>query len=396
MLPYYLFFGFLFCISFFDLIKNDIQSKEKVEKILFFILWLVLIFFIGFRYKMANDWYNYENLVKQVEPLNEVLFGNTPNFRSLQDVEYGFRILLSTVNLFFDPDEGSLQALTVFVSIFCYTVLLNFTRKQAIIPYKFIFLSVFISLSIFREFDVLRQSIALYIFLLSIKYFNNSFIKYSLLNLVGAMFHVSAIIFIPLYFLFRLKFSRPAIFVILALYMFSMVTRFSIVTSLISFLSNYFPELVLVRKLYFTSFEFETAGSFSVVGVVYGIFLLLLFFNYKKIDFSNYKIRLLINAFFIFIILNFLFSDSKEVADRLSYYFYIGLAFVFVYSIQFIPKTVILPYMILIMAFPAIRFLRVLSNPMTAIVNIPYRNFLFRTPDDDDTILKNWQEKSTK
>ena len=321
MIPYILFFSFLFIISLFNLIK--IESFEKIEKLLFFIFWFVLVFFIGFRYKMANDWYNYNTIIRGIEPFWDVLSGNATNFQAEKGIEYGFKILISLINMVFDPEtSSSLQALTVLVSVFCYTVLFYVTWKEDTITYKFLFLATFISFTMFREFDILRQSIAFYIFLLSIKYINNSFFKFFLLNVLGSLFHVSALIFIPLYFVFKIKFSRIFILLLLLLHLVTMITHFSFVTTILERLSTYFPELIFAQKLYLNSTTAEAQSSISIVGMLYAIYLLLLFVNYEKIDFNNYKLRFFINSFFIFIIINIFFSDSKDIADRFSYYFY--------------------------------------------------------------------------
>lgn len=392
---YYLFYSFLLSISVFDLLKLHIKSRELFEKILFFILWLVLIFFIGFRYKMANDWHTYEEYIHKIEPIVKVLSGTSVFFNTFNNIEYGFRLLISLINEFFNPFRGSLQALTATISIFCYTILLNFTRKNNTIPYKFIFLSIFISLSMFREFDVFRQSLAFYIFLISLKYYNSNFLKYSLINILGAFFHISAIIFIPLYFVFKIKFTRLFIISLLIIYLFSMFANFSFITSLTNVLSGIFPDLLLIKKLYFTIMIGEAKSSLSLVGLIYSSFLVLLIINYKKIDLNNPEIRLYINLFIIFILINIIFSDAKEVADRLSYYFYIGVAFIFVYFIQYIHKVIITYYLILVLAFPIIRFNRVIANPSTSIVNLPYRNYFLTTPEDDSTILNNWNKKNS-
>ncbi len=396
MIPYYIFFCFLFFISFYDLIKTDIKFSKKIEDLLYIVLWLALVFFIGFRYKLANDWYNYEGLINNIEPLNQVVLGNAPFFHDSKGIEFGFKLLCSMVNLFFSPSGGAFQALTAVVSVFCYSILISVTRKEDSIPYKFIFLSIFISLTMFREFDVLRQSIALYIFLISIKYLNNNFLKYFFINILGSFFHISALIFIPFYFVFKMKFHRLFILILLIIYVLSMVVHFSFVTAFTDRLSTYFPELIFVQKLYATSIMGEPSGSISIVGLVYVIFLVLLFFNYNKIDFGNYKIRFFINVFLVFILINILFSDAKEVADRFSYYFYIGLAFVFVYLIQFIRKDIVVTYIVLIMAFPFIRFSRIMANPEAKSVNTPYRNYFFITPEDDIRLLINWKEKNEK
>jgi hypothetical protein len=246
----------------------------------------------------------------------------------------------------------------------------------------------------FREFDVLRQSIALYFFLLSIKFINKNFIKFLLINIFGAFFHISALIFIPLYFIFKLKFGRNFILVILVLQFATFFSNFSLVSYILERLSVFFPELTLVQKLYMNATTLENQGSFSFVGVLYAVYLLILYINYNKIDYSNIKTRFFINAFFIFIIINIFFSDSKEIADRLSYYFYFGLAYLFVFSIKFIPKGLYFSYLALILILPIIRFSRVIANPSTKTVLVPYRNYFFVNPNDDESILINWKDKN--
>jgi hypothetical protein len=380
-------------MSLLNVIK--IGSIAKIEKLFYFIFCFGFIFFIGFRYKMANDWYNYNLFTQRIEPFWDVLWGNAAGFHSENGIEYGFKILISLINMVFDPETfSSLQALTVLISVFCYTVLFYFIYKEETVKYKFLFLATFISFTMFREFDILRQSISFYIFLLSIKYVNNNFLKFFLVNLFGCLFHISALIFIPLYFVFKIKFSRVFIMVLMLTHLVTMINHFSFVTVILESLSVYFPELIIAQKLYLNSSYLDSQSAISLVGILYAIYLLLLFVNYERIEFSNYRVRLFINSFFIFIIINIFFSDSKDIADRFSYYFYFGVAFVFVFIIKFIPKSLYFLYVIFILIFPTIRFSRVISNPITKSVLVPYRNYFFVTASDEDNLLIKWKEKN--
>ena len=94
-----------------------------------------------------------------------------------------------------------------------------------------------------------------------------------------------------------------------------------------------------------------------------------------------------------FIIINILFSDSKEIADRFSYFFYFGLSFVFVFVIDLIPRKLVFPYLILVLIFPYIRFSRIISEPKTKSVIVPYRSYFFVTKAEEDEILTNWNNK---
>ena len=393
MIPYFLFFLLLFFMSLFNLIK--IESLAKFQKLLFFVFCFCFIFFIGFRYKMANDWYNYLLVIQRIEPFWDVLTGNAAGFFAEDGIEYGFKVLISLTNMIFDPEtNSSLQAMTVIISLFCYTVLFYVTYNEDTIKHKFLFLATFISFTMFREFDIFRQSIAFYIFLLSIKYVNNSFMKYFIVNVIGSLFHVSALLFIPLYFVFRIKFSRGLIMVLLLTHLITMINHFSFVTALLESLSAYFPELIFAQKLYLNSTYSESQSSISIVGILYTIYLLLLFVNYKIIDFNNFKLRLFINSFFIFIIINIVFTDAKDIADRFSYYFYFGVAFVFVYLIKFIPRSLYFFYALLLLSFPSIRFSRIISNPLTKSVLVPYRNYFLVTSSDEDVLLAKWNAKN--
>jgi len=399
MISYALFYGFLAFISVFDLVKSKIKYAEKIEHFLFFVLWAILVLFIGFRYKMANDWFMYETLIRRIEPLIQVIMGFDESFRKTDNIEVGFKLLISTFNQFFDSSTTSLQALSTCISIFNYSVLIYFTKNNRNIPYKFVFLSLFIALSMFRDFDILRQSLAFYIFIVSLRYFNKSFLKYTLINFLGSFIHISSIIFIPLYFIFKIKFPRPFILSLLILYVSSVITHFSFLSTSIGYLSSYFPDLVPIQKIILFIAENDPARyGLSLVGLIYSCLLIILLINYEKIDFSNHEIRLLINVFLIFFIINTIFADVKEVADRLSYYFYFGVAFIFVYTItliKFFPKPIIALYLALLIAFPTIRFNRVISdNNLTKIVLVPYRNYLFISPKDESLIYNNWHKKN--
>lgn len=48
----------------------------------------------------------------------------------------------------------------------------------------------------------------------------------------------------------------------------------------------------------------------------------------------------------------------------------------------------------LILIFPFIRFTRVISEPKTKSVLVPYRNYLFVKNSEEDEILSNWQNKN--
>lgn len=197
MIVYVIFYIILILFSSLDFLKfNDQKRKE-----LYNLFYVFLVLFIGLRYKLANDWYNYLNLTKQIESIPILITGNAYGFGNETSIEYGFKLLVSIINTFFNPEKNqSLQVLTLIITMFNYFVLFKIVKNEKTINHKFLFISTFVGFTIFREFDILRQSMAFYIFLLSIKYIGENFKKYSVINLIGLMFHSSALIFFPLYY----------------------------------------------------------------------------------------------------------------------------------------------------------------------------------------------------
>lgn len=390
MIFYIIFYIVLILFSLVDFTNINIKKKNQLLRCLI----IILILFVGLRYKVANDWYNYLNLTKQTESLPDLFQGKSSGFSSESSIEIGFRFLVSIINTFFKAENGqSLQVLTFMVSTFSYLVLYKIVKREPTIKYKFLFISTYVGFTIFREFDILRQVLAFYIFLLSIKYIGVNFKKYLLYNFLGFLFHTSALVFLPLYFVFKLNFNRVFVYLLLSLHCISMFYHFSIVGEILEGLSVYFPELIFVQKIYLLSSEFEGGNTLSLVGILYAIYLLLLIINYSDIKSAPKEKRIFINMFLIFIVVNIIFSDSKEIADRFAYFFYFGLAYIFVLVIDYLPKKIILLYISLVCIFPLIRFNRVIAEPKTRSVIVPYRNYFFVQNSDEDEILSNWENK---
>jgi len=240
----------------------------------------------------------------------------------------------------------------------------------------------------FIEFDILRQSFAFYIILYSLKYFYTKPKMFFVLNIFGAFFHVSALIFIFLYYVFKLRISRKYLIFLLVFYSLSNFTPFSIINSIIKILSKFYPQAFFMSKILCYSLLNENS-SFGVANLIYLFFLGLLILNFEKIKQEIPFIRIYLHLFAFFIMINSIFSSIKVIADRLSYFFYFGIAFIFIYTFQFINKYKVMVYFYFgfILCFPFIRFNRVISIPITKIVDLPYRNYFFVDDIDDARIL---------
>ncbi|WP_308765557.1 EpsG family protein [uncultured Bacteroides sp.] len=384
MLTYYLFFLLLLLLSCLDYLairgKDLIEIKSKALKSVFF----VILFFVGFRYKLASDWKSYELMLNQIEPFSEVLFSYCPNFEGL-NIEIGFKLYLSLLKQL----GLNLEFLTFSVSCFnliSFYYFLKWLNLKRIFTYIFVYLSIVMIV----EFDIMRQSLALYIFLYAIPYIGISLKRYLLIIIIASCFHITAILLLPLYFMKKMPISKSSFLAIGFLYI---VTLFiplplSKVLEAISFFSG---SLSFERFSYFIDLYTKPTGI--TVTACFNLLLLLMAFimNYRIKEYSA-TYQLLYKFYLLYILVYIIFGGVKMATDRIVYYFYFAFAFVFVSSIDlnYSHKNKYLLMFICLM-YPFLRLNSIFSNEAAKIGLTPYRTF-FYIPISDEEIYNRWDK----
>lgn len=150
-----------------------------------------LIILSAFRYNVGTDFDSYANRV-----VNDVFDGNS-------NKEILFQVIVK-----FSEFLGSTQWIFIITSV----LFVYFIYKAIIDQSKNIWLSVFlIMFTTFYSFSLnaIRQALATAIFLFAIKYISNKkFYRYLIWILIAAGIHKAALIYLPFYFLFKLKIQR--------------------------------------------------------------------------------------------------------------------------------------------------------------------------------------------
>lgn len=188
-IPYLILVIILFCL--YTLEKNPIY--EGLKKRIIILAYFILLIFIGLRGHIMSDFITYY-------PFYE----NLPNIVNIEKFDFtkypfepGFVMYSSLVKTLFDNYFIWIFVNTLIDSlVFAYV----FRRycKSMILP--LIFFVVFNG--IIFEFNLYRNVKAIDCFLLSIQYvLNKKLYKYICLNLIGFLFHTSALIYLPLYFI---------------------------------------------------------------------------------------------------------------------------------------------------------------------------------------------------
>ncbi|MDR3694920.1 EpsG family protein [Mucilaginibacter sp.] len=359
---------------------NDLRIK-KYKGLLIYITFAILLVFIGLRYKVGADWLQYYIYYDKVESVWTILFDakNAPYFYD-HNWEPGFKLLMSL---------GKSAGLEFEVVIFLITAFnlysLNRFLKQYLKTDVNLFLVLFLSLNMLREFDILRQSLAFYIMLFAYQYINKSFIKYLLICLVAAMFHTSAVIFIPLYWFLGMRVKRNFLIFTLIAFILSLALRLRILTILVGIMEKALPGgsaafFLHQVKLYLDFYPVQSNINF--VTMICVVFLLVLIVFYKKT--TSFDQRFVV-AFLIFVYLSMVLSEIGEIQSRFGYYFTIGLAYCAWSILTLFRRYARMAYVILVVFYADVKIILPFRIEATMLTYTPYRNYLFHLDRDERT-----------
>lgn len=306
--PYLALVLFYIALSFIEY-KCVLSSKGKFN---IRILCVVsCLFFWGFRGFIGWDWTNYYKLFKDTPAVFDDAFGS---FFKAAFIEKGYVVYVGVVKQIYNNYH-----FFIFVSTFVDVYILHLFLKRYSFNYAFGFLAFVIMGGFYMETDLLRNAKSIACFLLSLRFLSErKLLPYILINLIGMQFHLSAILYLPLYFFLHKKLPR---FVFLFLFIIGNVIfllKISYLKSSAIFLASLvggkFPYLV---RLYFESSN-ASAYGFSIGYIERFLMGMLVVIFYEKIiQLSKYSI-IFLNAFILYITLFLFCGEVGVVAGRLA------------------------------------------------------------------------------
>lgn len=202
---FYILFFLIICITsiqyYFRFVINDFRESKINLKYQPWLVTLVLMTVIlGLRYRVGTDYMNYIHIFELYKS------GAKPI-----GVEIGYE-LLNKIILFFGLNFWGVFFISS--AITNYFVLKTFHEKS----YNF-FLSVYILFGIgfiFFQTNGIRQALAISLIFYGTKYLiDKNFKKYLLFCLLASLFHISALIMIPVYWFSRIKLKKFIVILIL-------------------------------------------------------------------------------------------------------------------------------------------------------------------------------------
>ena len=211
-LPYLFFFIFLLFLFFVETSKNGlgILSKKNITIFVYYSFFLITFIFICCRGYVGADWKNYKPF-----------FESAPSFFSDNELIKAYLIkshwekgytLFNIVCKSVTDNYLFLQFFSALIDlILLHIVFKEYCPKQYLLAWM-----IFFAFSGF-DFEILylRNTKSMYLFLISLKYLEKKKRCYFFLNLIGVLFHVSAVIYFPLFFFLRSNKKGKLIYLLL-------------------------------------------------------------------------------------------------------------------------------------------------------------------------------------
>jgi hypothetical protein len=311
-IPYLLFFCYLSLLLIWEL--HCIRHGKRCNAIrqlacLGFLLFLGLRGYIDGDVFMYKEWF--DNLPKLFSGGVYQAFKSNP-------LNFGFSLLMIFTKTIFDH-----YLFFQFLCSLLHVILLNIVIKEYSRKYYVLsFMLFYVFGGVFLSLNLIRNCISILVFAISLKHIKTFFLKYLLLNLIGSMIHFSSLLFIPLYFILKIKHKQYVfwIFFILGIILYLTKTRylFAILPSL-NFtmapgVSEKITSYAVVGRLLVPDFSI-TIGFFERI---FSFILIMMFYN----SFSQYiSSRVFLNIMLFYMCSFFYFGEFADLMGRFMYLF---------------------------------------------------------------------------
>ena len=280
------------------------KSKCWEEKISFILCALAIataVFVAGLRYGVGTDFFNYQ------DRFNHYL--KYPNI-NIQRSNVGFGILIKFIQLFTDNPQWLFIATAIIIYTFIMLYIRENTKLYDIGFYLFICLYFYCS-----SLNIMRQWISIAIFLYALKYaYQKKLIKYIIAIVIAASFHITSLLMLPVYLLFRLKLNKRNVIILISI----------LLALIIVFYTAGIPiaEWLNVPEKYMEYIRFNT--TLDGGGRAYTVFILLtiigIAINYKTYLKQNQYGEQHIKMLIISLIISALSANSM-IFNRIQLYF---------------------------------------------------------------------------
>ncbi|WHP04495.1 EpsG family protein [Acinetobacter corruptisaponis] len=279
-------------------IMLDKFRNNNLKILVYIILIFILVSFTGLRGDIDPDYSNYIDIFNGAR--NNINLGVEPAF-------FYFNKIIACLNLDF-------QWVIFLIALFSITLKINFFLNNSK-NFAFSILIYYCSMFFLYDFIAIRQALAMAFFMTSLPYLmERKFIPYCFFIIFASLFHLSALVLLPLYFF--IYYSCRKIFLYFILSLATLVSVLKIDIQLVSLVLGYLslPGFALNKLDIYVQEDVFAALSFRQLLLGF-IFVL---FSSRQDD---KIIKIFLNIYILGIIVGTLFNEIPQLSFRLKAYF---------------------------------------------------------------------------
>lgn len=234
--------------------------------------------------------------------------------QNIEKVEIGYKILMQLSYQLFGENAYLFFTLCSALTILpIYIIIKKYSNKPGESLFYFVALGFYV-----LSFNMVRQSIALAICFFALKYmFNRKIIKYVITILIASLFHMTALIMIPMYWIANLQFNKKKLLILLIVLSFSGI--------LFNPIFNYFTSIIPQYSMYSSYGNAHAGIGTYIVDSIYIILIILIILNKNRMINENKKYIINLITFSMFFIM---LSIQNILFARLIYYWLIPIVLI--------------------------------------------------------------------
>lgn len=322
-IPYFCFMALLVMLAFVEF--NLLNHNHRTKFVFIFSLTLFTLF-VGLKGWTGMDVMMYYENYQEAPTLGEFLKGHYSK-DWYGDFEIGFNLFI-VIARSFGMSYWQFQFVYVLVDAI---ILYYFFRRET--NYCVLALLIyFIWWGWVFHAEQLRNANSVLLFMMSLNYVRDKQVfSYVLLNVLGMTFHSTSLVYILVYPLLRITFTKKQLLWIFAVVMIIFVFRIRFINIVFSFLYTYGGQHIAfkIQKYYMNIVYADTYYNIGMRKIIVCFAYIMFFFlpNYFKVGKIDNVIK---NVFIIYFVLVFSLCEIRVLQDRGSSLFCIGLVMIFI------------------------------------------------------------------
>ena len=314
-----MFYLALLCILFVCALhaRNVRHIKGTHLTIVFCFFWLIA----GLAWQTGVDWKVYTYTYEQCYNLFDA-FEHRSFYKDTTSSEYGYAILSSVIKIF-SSDYQVVHLIMSFISSYFFFKSLKEYRNLNIYLILLLYWGyIYLTLNM----SGIRQAVSLSIFFYSLRYVKEEApIKMLMCAILAILFHYSAIIIFPLYYILK-KF--PSSFLIISVLSIGFIIycfQVPLISRMVEYISMYTGNVILYKVYYYVTNADEAGSGISLKIIISIILFIILYIRKERMQNVCADTNIFMHLYYIYLVANLYLWDTGDVIVRLQYYFVLGL-----------------------------------------------------------------------